>query len=75
MDKLAEQKTAIFSKVQKNDQWFKENASMNTSFDVGVRKLLILDREVHVYCAIVHLLLKLQKCSFKLMIMKLNEQS
>ncbi|GAB1806750.1 spore germination protein [Priestia megaterium] len=49
MDKLAEQKTAIFSKVQKNDQWFKENASMNTSFDVGVRKLLILDREVHVY--------------------------
>jgi stage V sporulation protein AF len=49
LDKLAEQKTAIFSKVQKNDQWFKENASMNTSFDVGVRKLLILDREVHVY--------------------------
>jgi len=48
LGKLAEQKTAIFSKVQKNDQWFKENASMNTSFDVGVRKLLILDREVHV---------------------------
>jgi len=49
LGKPAEQKTAIFSKVQKNDQWFKENASMNTSFDVGVRKLLILDREVHVY--------------------------
>lgn len=44
-----ENKTKIFPKIQQNDEWYKENASMITSFDVGVRKLLILGREVHVY--------------------------
>ncbi|MBM7701664.1 spore germination protein [Metabacillus iocasae] len=42
-------KTNIFPKIKQNDDWFIENASMITSFDVGVRKLLILDREVHMY--------------------------
>ncbi|TYR82535.1 spore germination protein [Priestia megaterium] len=49
MTQQVEQKTNVFSKIQHNDEWFKENASMMTSFDVGFRKLLILDRQVHLY--------------------------
>ncbi|MCM3003976.1 spore germination protein [Priestia koreensis] len=41
--------TPIFRRVDDNDEWFKKNASMITSFDVGVRKLKILDRAVHLY--------------------------
>ncbi|MFC3882784.1 spore germination protein [Bacillus songklensis] len=45
----AKQKTPIYTNVHENDKWFEENGSMNTSFDFGVRKLLILDHEVHLY--------------------------
>jgi stage V sporulation protein AF len=49
MAEQAKQKTPISKKVHENDKWFEENGSMNISFDVGVRKLLILGREVHIY--------------------------
>ncbi|HWO97497.1 MAG TPA: spore germination protein [Bacillus sp. (in: firmicutes)] len=49
MAEQKKQKTAIHKKVHENDKWFVENGSMNTSFDVGVRKLFILGREVHMY--------------------------
>ncbi|WP_110111204.1 spore germination protein [Bacillus sp. CGMCC 1.16541] len=49
MAQETEQKTKIYPKIRQNDEWFKKNASMITSFDVGARKLMILDREVHMY--------------------------
>jgi stage V sporulation protein AF len=41
--------TPIQQKLYENEKFFKENIGMGTSFDIGVRKITILDTEVHIY--------------------------
>ncbi|OZM57140.1 spore germination protein [Lottiidibacillus patelloidae] len=41
--------TPIYSKLYENEKYFKEKIGMGTSFDIGVRKITILDTEVHIY--------------------------
>jgi stage V sporulation protein AF len=42
-------KTPIYSKLYENEKYFTKNIGMGKSFDIGVRKLTILDTEVHIY--------------------------
>ncbi|MDF0726151.1 spore germination protein [Cytobacillus sp. S13-E01] len=44
------EKTPISTEVQLNDAYFKDHIGMGTgSFDIGVRKIKILKKEVHIY--------------------------
>lgn len=43
-------KTPISPEINKNDEYLKEHIGMGTeSFDIGVRKLIILKRAIHIY--------------------------
>ncbi|MED4070424.1 spore germination protein [Priestia endophytica] len=43
------QKTPISKNIYDNDEFFKDEANMGASFDLGVRKILVLDHAVHFY--------------------------
>lgn len=42
-------KEKIFKKLDDVEQYFKNRVGLGTSFDLGIRKLFILKKEVHVY--------------------------
>jgi stage V sporulation protein AF len=44
-----ESKTPIYNKLYKNEQFFTDKIGMGKSFDIGVRKVTILNTEVHIY--------------------------
>ncbi len=39
----------VYRDPRKNEQFFKDRVGMGTSYDVGVRKVRVLDREVQIY--------------------------
>jgi stage V sporulation protein AF len=45
----AEEKLPISTNLAENERFFKENVGLNTSFDLGVRKVYILDFQVNMY--------------------------
>lgn len=50
MTRATKEKTPISTEVQLNDAYFKDHIGMGTgSFDIGVRKIKILKKEVHIY--------------------------
>ncbi|TRM12618.1 spore germination protein [Lentibacillus cibarius] len=42
-------KSPIYTKIEKNDDYMKDNIGVGTSFDLGFRELSILKRKVHLY--------------------------
>ncbi len=42
-------KVPISEKLVDNEKFFKEKIGVGTSFDLGVRKIHVLNREVHIY--------------------------
>lgn len=44
-----EEKIRVYRNPDKNEAYFKNRVGMGISYDVGVRKLTILDREVQLY--------------------------
>jgi stage V sporulation protein AF len=43
------EKLPISGNLAENERYFKENVGLNTSFDLGIRKLYILDYQVNLY--------------------------
>ena len=48
-DSLIKDKTPIFESLEEIEQYMKEHAGLGKSFDLGVRKLSILRKGVHIY--------------------------
>lgn len=48
-NKTTEGKQAVSSKILENERYLKEKLGIGTSFDVGVRKLSILNKELQIY--------------------------
>ena len=48
-DSAIKDKTPIFESLEEIEQYMKENAGLGKSFDLGVRKLSILSKGVHIY--------------------------
>lgn len=44
-----EEKIRVYRNPAKNEEYFKNRVGMGTSYDVGVRKLTILDKEIQLY--------------------------
>ena len=44
-----EEKLPISGNLAENERFFKENVGLNTSFDLGIRKVYILDFQVNMY--------------------------
>ncbi|TDQ41594.1 spore germination protein [Aureibacillus halotolerans] len=42
-------KTPISTNIKEVESYFKHHLGMDVSFDVGVRRLLVLDKQVHIY--------------------------
>lgn len=45
----AEEKRPISGNLAENERFFKDNVGLNTSFDLGIRKVYILDFQVNMY--------------------------
>lgn len=43
------EKTNVFLDPSKNEAFFKKRVGMGESFDLGVRKVFVLDREIQLY--------------------------
>ena len=46
---LIKNKTPISESVQMTEQYMKEHAGLGKSFDLGVRKIIVLDKDVYIY--------------------------
>ncbi len=46
---LIKNKTPISESVQVTEQYMKEHAGLGKSFDLGVRKIIVLDKDVYIY--------------------------
>ncbi|MBU5238084.1 spore germination protein [Bacillus velezensis] len=49
MPEKPENMIKVYRDPRKNEQFFKDRVGMGTSYDVGVRKVRVLDREVQIY--------------------------
>ncbi|ATH92236.1 stage V sporulation protein AF [Bacillus glycinifermentans] len=49
MSAQEKEKTRVFHDPSKNESFFKQRVGMGESFDLGVRKVFVLDREIQIY--------------------------